>query len=53
MWIELRERTEEEVRTYFARTRDPDIQAVLPQTSRTVEQALEAYRQSLAPGSAS
>ena len=53
MRIELRERTEEDVRTYFARTRDPAIQAVLPQASRTVEQALEAYRQSLAPGSAS
>ena len=53
MRIELRERTEENVRTYFARTRDPAIQAVLPQASRTVEQALEAYRQSLAPGSAS
>ena len=53
MRIELRERTEENVRTYFARTRDPAIQAVLPQASRTVEQALEAYRKSLAPGSAS
>ena len=52
MRIELRERTEENVRTYSARTRDPAIQAVLPQASRTVEQALEAYRQSLAPGSA-
>ena len=31
MRIELRERTEENVRTYFARTRDPAIQAVLLQ----------------------
>ena len=53
MQVELRERTEENVRVYFERTRDPEIQARIPQRSQTVEQALEAYRQSLAPGAAS
>ena len=53
MQVELRERTEENVRIYFERTRDPEIQARIPQRSQTVEQALEAYRQSLAPGAAS
>ena len=53
MQVELRERTEENVRVYFERTRDPVIQHWIPQASQTVEQALEAYRQSLAPGAAS
>lgn len=50
MELELRPRTEREVRIYFARTRDPEIQARIPQRSQTVEQALEDYRRSLAPG---
>ena len=50
MQVELRERTEENVRIYFERTRDPEIQARIPQRSQTVEQALEDYRRSLAPG---
>ena len=50
MEMELRPRTEQEVRIYFARTRDPEIQARIPQRSQTVEQALEDYRRSLAPG---
>ena len=50
MNMELRPRTEEEVRVYFARTRDPEIQTRIPQRSQTVEQALEDYRRSLAPG---
>ena len=49
MQVELRERTEENVRVYFERTRDPEIQARIPQRSQTVEQALEDYRRSLAP----
>ena len=44
MQIELKLRTEENVRIYFERTRDPEIQARIPQRSQTVEQALEAYR---------
>ena len=50
MQVELQERTEENVRIYFERTRDPEIQARIPQRSQTVEQALEDYRRSLAPG---
>ena len=50
MELELRPRTQQEVRIYFARTRDPEIQARIPQRSQTVEQALEDYRRSLAPG---
>ena len=53
MQIELKPRTEENVRIYFERTQDPVIRHWLPQTSQTVEQALEAYRQSLAPEAAS
>ena len=53
MQIELKPRTEENVRIYFERTQDPVIQHWLPQASQTVEQAVEAYRQSLAPGAAS
>ncbi|MGN0999247.1 MAG: GNAT family N-acetyltransferase [Faecousia sp.] len=49
MNIELRERTEEHVRIYFARTRDPEIQALLPQAAATVEEALESYRKTLLP----
>lgn len=50
MELELRPRTQQEVRICFARTRDPEIQARIPQRSQTVEQALEDYRRSLAPG---
>lgn len=50
MELELRPRTQQEVRIYFARTPDPEIQARIPQRSQTVEQALEDYRRSLAPG---
>lgn len=53
MQIELKPRTEENVRIYFERTQDPVIRNWLPQASQTVEQALEAYWQSLAPGAAS
>lgn len=33
MQVELRERTEENVRIYFARTQDPEIRHWLPQAS--------------------
>lgn len=48
--IELRERTERHVRIYFARTRDPEIQAMLPQAASTVEEAVESYGKTLLPG---
>lgn len=53
MKIELRERTEAQVRTYFEKTRDDQIRAMLPQTARTVEQAVEDYRKTQLPGAAS
>ena len=49
MNIELRERTEKHVRVYFERTRDPEIQSMLPQAATTVEAALESYRKTLLP----
>ena len=53
MIIELKERTESHVRTYFARTRDPEIQALIPQTAQSVEQAVADYEKTLLPGAAS
>lgn len=53
MKIELRERTEAHVRVYFEKTRDAEIQAMLPQAAATVEQAVEDYRKTRLPGAAS
>ena len=53
MKVELKERTESHVRTYFGRTQDTEIQAMLPQSASTVEQALENYRRTLLPNAAS
>ena len=53
MTVELKERTETHVRTYFARTRDPEIQARIPQTAETVEQAVADFEQTLLPGATS
>ena len=53
MTVELKERTETHVRTYFAKTRDPEIQARIPQTAETVEQAVADFEQTRLPGAAS
>ena len=53
MTVELKERTETHVRTYFARTRDPEIQARIPQTAETVEQAVADFEKTLLPGATS
>lgn len=53
MKIELRERTEAHVRTYFEKTRDAEIQAMLPQAAATEEQAVEDFRKTKFPGAAS
>ena len=53
MTVELKERTEAHVRTYFARTRDPEIQALIPQTAQSVEQAVADYEKTLLPGATS
>ena len=53
MTVELKERTESHVRTYFVRTRDPEIQARIPQTAESVEQAVAAFEKTLLPGATS
>ena len=53
MTVELKERTESHVRTYFDRTRDPEIRAMIPQTAETVEQAVAAFERTLLPGATS
>ncbi len=53
MNIELRDRTEAHVRIYFEKTRDKEIQSMIPQTAETVEQAVADYRKTLLPGAAS
>lgn len=53
MKVELKERTEHHVRTYFEKVQDAQIQAMLPQSAATVEQALENYRKTLLPNTTS
>ena len=53
MRIELRERTEDHVRIYFEKTRDPDIQSVLPSSATSLDQALENFHRSTLPGASS
>ena len=53
MKVELRERTEAHVRTYFARTRAPEIMAMLHQTAQTAEQAVEDFHRTQMPGATS
>lgn len=53
MQILLKDRNETHVRTYFARTRDPEIMAMLPQTAETVEQAVADFQKTLQPGASS
>lgn len=53
MKIELRERTEGHVRTYFEKTQDAQIASMLHQTAQTVEQAVENFRKTLLPGATS
>lgn len=53
MWIELRDRTEETVITYFGRTRDPEVRRFLPQKAAAVEEALADYRKTQGPGASS
>ena len=53
MTVELKERTESHVRTYFVRTRDPEIQARIPQTAESAEQAVADFEKTLLPGATS
>ena len=53
MTIELRERTEDHVRIYFEKNRDPEIQAMIPQTAKTAEEAVAQFEKTLLPGATS
>ena len=53
MNIQLRDRTETHVRTYFARTRDPEIMSMIHQTAETVEAAVADFQKTQLPGAAS
>lgn len=53
MRIELRERTEETVVTYFNRTRDAEIRKYLPQKAASVEEALADYHKTRLPDATS
>lgn len=53
MSLELRPRGAAEVTTYFRKTDDPQITAMLPRTVTTLEQAMENFRQSQLAGAAS
>lgn len=53
MKICLKDRTEAHVRTYFARTRDPEIMFMIPQTAETVEEAVADFQKTQLPGAAS
>ncbi len=47
MNIYLGNRTADTVRIYFEKAKQPEIKVVLPQKARTVEEALEDYRETL------
>jgi RimJ/RimL family protein N-acetyltransferase len=47
MRIELKDRTEETVREYFEKSKQPYIKENLPQKAQTVEEAIEDYRKTL------
>ena len=53
MNIELSERTRECAITYFQKTRDPEIQALIPQKAQTLEAALADYELTLLPNAKS
>ena len=50
MNVLLGERTAETAAVYFARTRDPAIQRVLPQRAQTLEEFLTDFRRTQEPG---
>ena len=53
MKIELGERTAETVALYFYRAQQQTIKSTLPQKAKTLEEALQDYRDTLLPGAAS
>lgn len=53
MDIELRSRQMEEVRIYFEKTEDDEINEMLPRSVMSIEQAIENYNKSLLPDASS
>ncbi len=53
MRIQLNARTPDDVKTYFERTNDPDIDRMLPRSVFTQEAAMANYNASLLPGATS
>lgn len=53
MNISLRPRTEETAAVYFQKTRNPNIQRVLPQRAKTLDEALEDFHRTQSPDSTS
>lgn len=53
MIVTLRERTADTVRIYFEKANKPEIKQVLPQKAKTVEEALEDYKNTLLPNASS
>lgn len=53
MTVTLSERTAAHVSTYWHKTQDAEIQALLPSSAQSEEQALEMFRQSLLPAATS
>lgn len=53
MRIELLERTEKTVLTYFNMTQDAEVRKFLPQKATTAEEALQDYYKTQLPGAAS
>lgn len=51
--VELRDRTEQHVRIYFERTQDPVIQALIPQSAKTMDDAIALFKKTLLPGATS
>lgn len=53
MKIELHARTEEHVRIYFEKAKDPEIRALLPQKATSIEEAIADYYTTQKPGATS
>lgn len=53
MNVELKARTADHVKTYWERTKDPEIRALIPIAELTFEESLRQYEESLFPGASS
>ena len=53
MNVKLKARTADHVKTYWERTKDPEIRALIPIAELTFEESLQQYEESLFPGASS